>query len=115
MPPEHGVRCSNPGGEHRSGASIWPCDALPQRGRQREQRQAENEVERGVEVRLGRERDRASEEDYGGDDDQQDEDHTSGETRPCPITVGAGEQHGLLRQHDRADRSSQTERSSFMS
>ena len=72
--------------------------------------QAENEVERRVEVRLGRERDRASEQHDGDDDHERGEDHAGGVACPCPTTVGTGEEHGLLRQHDGADRSAQPER-----
>jgi hypothetical protein len=61
-------------------------------------------------VRLGRERDRASEQHDGDNDHERGEDHAGGVAYPCPTTVGACEEHGLLRQHDRADRSAQAER-----
>ena len=70
-----------------------------------DQDQAENEVERRVEVRLGRERDRASEQHDGDDDHERGEDDAGGVACPCPTTVGAGEEHGLFRQHNGADRS----------
>jgi hypothetical protein len=75
-----------------------------------DQDQAENEVERRVEVRLGRERDRASEQHGGDDDHERGEDHAGGVAHPCSTTLGTGEEHGLLRQHDGADRSAQPER-----
>ena len=75
-----------------------------------DQDQADNDVERRIEVRLGRERDRASEQHDGDDDRECGQDHPGGVAHPCLTTVGAGKEHGLFRQHHRADRSAQAER-----
>ena len=71
---------------------------------------ADDDVELRVEVRLGRQRDRPAEQDEDAEEDEQRQ-HRSGRVPACRSpTVGTGEDHGLLRQHHRAEGTGEAER-----